>query len=32
MKIEFYRLLEQAVLTPPMTYKQTIRPGRPNSS
>lgn len=28
----FYRLLEQAVLTPPMTYKQTIRPGRPNSS
>jgi len=24
----FYRLLEQAVLTPPMTYKQTIRPDR----
>ena len=24
----FYRLLEQAVITPPMTYKQTIRRGR----
>ena len=24
----FYRLLEQAVITPPTTYQQTIRPGR----
>ena len=24
----FYRLLEQAVVTPPMTYKQTVRPDR----
>jgi hypothetical protein len=28
----FYRLLQQAVLTPPMTYKKTISAQRPNSS
>jgi transposase-like protein len=28
----FHRLLQQAVLTPPTTYKQTIRPDRRNSS
>lgn len=28
----FYRVLQQAVLTPPTTYRQTIRPDRHNSS
>jgi hypothetical protein len=27
-RLLFYRLLQQAVLTPPTTYKDTIRPDR----